>query len=130
MTPKVQRTTPCGPHERKSRMVVAEGFWADAEDLTALGTGHGNSVVTLYVHAGIAAADIICCARLGRYSSSGNHADALLLLQQAAPELKPSLQRLVSVKSSAGYGVESMSAKKITEARAAADKLMTAARMV
>jgi hypothetical protein len=32
-----------------------------------------NAFVTLCVHAGIAAADVICCARLGEYSRGEDH---------------------------------------------------------
>jgi len=130
MTPKLQRTTPCDARERKGRLASAEGFWGDAEDLYVLGTGRNNSLVTLYVHAGIAAADVICCARLGMYSNSGNHADALELLDKAAPELKTALQRLISIKTLAGYGAAPISAKKLSEARTAAEKLTAAARLV
>lgn len=39
-----------------------------------------NAAGDLYVDAGIAASDVICCVRLGEHSSSGNHSEAVALL--------------------------------------------------
>lgn len=128
MTPKTQRTKECTPTERAGRLQQAEGFWADAEDLAALGEASPNSIVTLYVHAGIAAADVICCAKLGEYSNTANHSDAQNLLKKADPTLEVSLARLVGMKTLAGYGAAPVSAARVTTARTAAEKLLTAAR--
>ncbi|GAA5204987.1 hypothetical protein [Microbacterium kyungheense] len=130
MTPKNQRTKDCSPTERAGRMQQAEGFWQDAEDLRELGEASPNSVVTLYVHAGIAAADVICCAKLGEYSNSANHNEAITLLQKGDASLAPSLARLVGMKSAAGYGANPVSAQRVTTARSAAEKLVVAARAV
>lgn len=128
MTPKNQRTKECSAAERAGRMQQAEGFWADAEDLAALGEASPNSIVTLYVHAGIAAADVVCCAKLGEYSNTPNHSDALTLLKKADPALEVSLSRLVGMKTLAGYGAATVSAQRVTTARTAAEKLLAAAR--
>ncbi|PZU36177.1 MAG: hypothetical protein DI573_14190 [Microbacterium sp.] len=130
MTPRPTRTRACAPSDRDGRRAQAEGFWRDAEDLAALATGSPNTLVTLYVHAGIAAADAICCARLGEYSTSGNHSDAVALLTRADATLAPALQRLISVKSAAGYGAISMSSQRITDSRKAAERLIAALRRV
>ena len=41
-----------------------------------------DSHVTLCVHAGIAAADVICCARLGRHAHGENHDEAIGLIEK------------------------------------------------
>jgi len=70
-----------GAEIRGGRMRKATGFFEAAEDVSALDdSGEArDAVVTLYVHAGIAAADVICCARLGKHSSGDNHAEGLAL---------------------------------------------------
>ncbi|GAA1469937.1 hypothetical protein [Microbacterium thalassium] len=127
MTPRAKRTVTCSPVERAGRQARAEEFWQSAEDLRELDDG-SNAVLSLYVLAGIAASDVVCCARLGEYSKSENHADAIGLLRRADPSLVPPLQRLLSRKSESAYGVAPMSATRVTEARSAADKLVRAAR--
>ncbi|MFF2487759.1 hypothetical protein ACFVSU_15250 [Microbacterium sp. NPDC058062] len=130
MTPKNQRTKTCTAADRAGRLTQAEGFWRDAEDLQELGEASPNSIVTLYVHAGIAASDAICCAKLGEYSNSANHAEAITLLEKTDSSLAPSLARLVGVKTAAGYSATTMSAQKVSTARSAAEKLVLAARAV
>lgn len=63
----------------------------------------GDSFITLAVHAGIAAADVLCIARLGEYSASGAHDEAVALLKSADPEAAKHLARLLSLKTKAGY---------------------------
>lgn len=130
MTPKDPRTNECSASERAGRIAQAEGFWNDAGDLHTLGGARPNTLVTLYVHAGIAAADAICCARPGEYSNSTNHSDAVALLRRADPALTAPLQRLVSMKSAAGYGAAPISAQRVTDAQNAATKLMNAVRLL
>ncbi|WES62831.1 hypothetical protein P0L94_10200 [Microbacter sp. GSS18] len=127
MTPRASRTAPCSAAERDGRRARAEEFWQSAEDLRELDEG-SNAVLSLYVLAGIAASDVVCCARLGEYSRSENHADAIDLLRRADRSLVPALQRLLSRKSESAYGVAPISATRVTEARNAADKLVRAAR--
>ncbi len=40
-----------------------------------------DAAVTLAVHAGIAASDVICCARLGEHAQGKNHGEATGLLR-------------------------------------------------
>ncbi|UGT91976.1 hypothetical protein [Mycobacterium ostraviense] len=42
-----------------------------------------NAAVDLFVDAGIAAADVICCTRLGIYATGENHNEAVALLEKA-----------------------------------------------
>ena len=52
----------------------------DVEELSELKGDEADvrdAIVTLYVHGGIAAADVICCKRLGQYSLGGDsHTEA------------------------------------------------------
>jgi hypothetical protein len=41
-----------------------------------------NAAGDLFVDAGIAASDVICCVRLGVHSSSGTHSEAVTLLER------------------------------------------------
>jgi len=88
----VARSRPCTAAIRAGRLREAENNLADARALAALAadTPH-NSYVSLLVLAGVAASDVICCARLGVHSSGESHQEALALLKQAAPELTPAL---------------------------------------
>ncbi len=117
------------PEARRERRERALEFWRSAEDLRAL-DGDGNSIVSLYVLAGVAAADAICCARLGEYSQGENHSDALGVLRRAAPDLTPSLQRLLSRKTEWAYGGATVSGARLEAARVAATRLVEAARLV
>jgi len=64
-------TRSCSPDVRRGRLVKAEGFLQAAEDVGLLDDDGQlrDAVVTLYVHAGIAASDVICCARLGLHAT-------------------------------------------------------------
>lgn len=129
MTPRggrVLRATAETTRERRRRAIE---FWRSAEDLRDL-DGDGNSIVSLYVFAGIAASDAICGARLGEYAHGENHADALAVLKRADPTLVASLQRLLSRKTEWAYGGAGVSASRIETARTAATKLVEAARLV
>lgn len=130
MTPKAPRTNECSASDRAGRIARAEEFWNDAADLHTLGGASPNTLVTLYVHAGIAAADAICCARLGEYSNSTNHSDAVALLKRADRALAAPLQRLINMKSAAGYGAAPMATQRVTDAQNAATKLMNAVRLL
>nr|WP_291840575.1 hypothetical protein [Candidatus Microthrix sp.] len=58
----------------------------------------GDAYITLCVHAGIAAADVICCSRLGVHASGQDHAAAAALLDQADAGLGKELRRLLGLK--------------------------------
>jgi hypothetical protein len=75
-----------------------------ADDVMALG-GEGilDAVVTLYVHAGIAAGDVVCSARLGTYSSGENHQQAVGMLARASSPDSRHLAVLLGMKTKAGY---------------------------
>lgn len=99
--------------EREAGAGELSGRWAKANQFAeaaslfhddATGTTDlADAFVTLAVHAGIACADVICIARLGRYSATGNHDESIKLLQKADPDAAKHLTRLLGIKTKAGY---------------------------
>ncbi|WP_205629588.1 hypothetical protein [Jiangella muralis] len=87
-----------------------------------------DAVVTLYVHAGIAASDVICCARLGQHSTGENHAEAIGLLKAADSGSSGHLAALLSMKTKAGYSHLGASAADVRKAARAAARLLESAR--
>ncbi len=65
--------------------------------------GYGDAVATNAIHAAIAAADVICCLRLGRRSSDGNHQASVELLRQVDAQLANHLRRALNHKQQAAY---------------------------
>jgi len=65
------QTRPCSAEIRRGRLRKAEQF-ADAANLIQeyvdTDDDDADAYVTLCVHAGIAASDVICCARLGEHA--------------------------------------------------------------
>lgn len=117
---------------RDGRMRKAEQFLEWAENLRALVEAEDDYVdayVTMCVHAGIAAADVICCARLAEMSKSTQHEDAVALLKKVDPVHSNRLKTLLSLKSKAGYDHESVSATDAERARRAAEALLESARI-
>jgi hypothetical protein len=117
---------------RRGRLSKAEQF-ADAAqtifDFADETEDVADAYVTLCVHAGIAAADAICCARLGRYARGENHADAVALLRQVDADAARELNSLLSMKTLAGYSHMSVSAERVRRASRSMDALVTAARL-
>ncbi len=87
----------------------------------------GDAYITLCVHAGIAAADVICCARLGVHASGQDHAAAATLLDKADAGLGKELRRLLGLKTKAGYSSALLGATDQKVASRASTRLMDAA---
>lgn len=129
-------TRPCDGSIAAGRFDKAVQFMRAAEDVGDLADDQGevrDAVVTLLVHAGIAAADVICCKQLGEYSmGSDNHSEAVNLLKKVrtpnGSELASSLARLLRVKTKAGYAYRPASSEDHSRAMRAAEKLVQAAR--
>ncbi|HEX3779642.1 MAG TPA: hypothetical protein VHX38_08220 [Pseudonocardiaceae bacterium] len=62
-----------------------------------------DAYVTLCVHAGIAAADVICCAALGVHAKGENHNDAIELLGKVDRESAKHLAVLLNLKTKSAY---------------------------
>lgn len=127
------RTNDCDSRTRAGRLAKATQFADVARDVHLLADGASDvadAFVTLAVHAGIAAADVICCARLGRYSRSGNHHEAVTLLAKADKDATRHLQALLEMKDRAGYSSMPVTSRDTVRAARAMDLLITLARSV
>lgn len=91
----------------------------DAEDVA-------DACVTLAVHAGIAACDVICCRRLGHFAQGQDHQGATQLLRQVHRELADDLATLLALKSLAGYSAKAVTATELKKARRAMEHLIAA----
>lgn len=120
----------CPPTVRRGRLIKAEGFLKAAAEAQVLDDegALNDAVVTLYVHAGIAAADVICCARLGRHSTGDDHSAAVALLQRAGSASAPRSSVLLGMKTKAGYSHTPATSADATKAKRAAEHLVEAAR--
>ena len=87
-----------------------------------------DAVVTLYVHAGIAASDVICCARLGLHATGDNHADSVALPKKAGAASHRHLATLLGLKTKDGYSHTPASAAEVKKAAWAAVPLVEDAR--
>jgi hypothetical protein len=131
MTP---RTRPCSQATKRGRLHKAEQFLEAAETIVAFADdvgAVGDPLVTLCVHAGIAAADAICCEALNEHAAGESHAEAIALIGRVRPDgknLSAALGTLLAVKTRAGYASESVNAGQRKRAQRAAEKLVKAAR--
>ncbi|NQX17444.1 DUF4129 domain-containing protein [Rathayibacter sp. VKM Ac-2857] len=123
--------------DRDADLAVAAGRLSKAEefaDAAAVFVGSDGTIestdafATLAVHAGIAACDAICIRRLGRYSPTGSHSEAVALLRRADPDAAKHLERLLSLKTKAGYSARPISATEAQGALRAYRELLTRAR--
>lgn len=99
-------------------------------DLADDATDIGDAYVTLCVHAGIAAADVITAHRLELHHSGDNHNEAVTLLRQVRPdgaELSGHLSAL-GLKTKAGYTHRPVSAQDRIQAGRRAHTLVEAVR--
>ncbi|HTE61475.1 MAG TPA: hypothetical protein VK631_14080 [Solirubrobacteraceae bacterium] len=118
------------------RLRKANQFLEAAENIGDLADEEAevsDAVVTLLVHAGIAAADVICCKALGQFAiGSDSHTEAAKLLgkvrQPDGKELAKRLSQLLGVKTKAGYTHRSVTAEERKRALRSAEQLVAAAR--
>jgi hypothetical protein len=130
VTPRTRR---CTPQVREGRLGKANQFAAVATDVAELADQAkdiADAYVTLLVHAGIAAADVICCARLGDYAQGANHNDAIALLRTADAASARHLETLLKMKTRVGYGHTPASHEDLKKAQRAGDALLKVARAV
>jgi hypothetical protein len=100
---------------------------ADPADEEAEST---DAFVMLCIQAGIAASDVICCARLGKHAQGHDHNEAADLLSQANSESARHLRVLLGMKTKAAYSHTAISAADAKRAGRAAEALVEAARRV
>jgi hypothetical protein len=129
-----RRTRACDDTVTAGRLRKAEQFFEAAETVREFADdelGVADAYVTLCVHAGIAAADVICCVSLGLHALGESHSEALALLESVRPdgsELARSLRALLSIKTRAGYGAEPAAAQDRKRAQRQAERLVRTAR--
>ena len=127
------RARRCTPQVREGRLAKANQFVSvarDVADLADQAKDVADAYVTLLVHAGIAAADVICCARLGEYTHGVDHNDAIALLKTADAAAARHLETLLKMKTRVGYGHTPASQEDLKKAQRAGDALLKAARAV
>lgn len=127
------RISPCTAEIRRGRLRKANRF-LDAATLIADHADEeadiADAVVTLSVHAGIAASDAICCARLGQHAQGDDHGEAVVLLGKADSGSAKHLRLLLSMKAKAEYSHSSVTASDTKRAVRAAEALAETARRV
>lgn len=126
----MKRTTECTPAIRTGRLAKARQFM-EAADVVAMladeATDVGDAYVTLCVHAGIAASDVICCKRLGEHARGEDHNAAVDLLRTADADAARQLSALLGMKTKAGYSALPVSTNDHKRAGRAAQSLVDAA---
>lgn len=126
----MSRTVECTPAIRSGRRAKARQFLDEAEKILELADDPADvadAYVTLLVHAGIAAADVICCAELGIHAQGESHNDAIALLAKANGRHAKDLRTLLAMKTKAGYSEIPVSSPERTRATRAAVRLVDAA---
>ena len=129
----MSRTRACTTEIRRGRLRKADQF-LDASDLVRDLADEGGEIadayVTLCVHAGIAASDVICCARLGEHAQGDDHSEAIALLAAANKDSAKHLRTLLSMKTKAGYSHTAATDDECKRAGRAAAALVETARRV
>lgn len=115
-------------------MRKAEQFFEAAETIRELADSEyelGDACVTLCVHAGIAASDVVCCVELKEHAQGDDHNQALALLASVKPggrDLAKSLRSLLGMKTRAGYSHTPVTGEDHKRAFRQAERLVRAAR--
>ncbi len=89
-----------------------------------------DASVDLFIDSGIAAADVICCARLAKHAMGDNHNDAASLLKIAEAGTEKHLRALPNLKTKVAYTHQSVAATERKKAARAAEALVEAARQI
>lgn len=128
------RTRRCDEATTAGRLRKAEQFLDAAETIREFAADEsevGDAYVTLCVHAGVAAADVICCVALGVHAIGDDHNEAVSLLstvRSEGAELARALSVLLGMKTRAGYGATSVTVENRKRAQRHSERLMRAAR--
>ena len=115
------------PNARDGRLEKAKSF-KEAAELTEQfmtdGTDLRDAYVTMCVHAGIAAADVICMTALGEYYTGQKHDQAVRLLEKIDKALARNLATLLGMKTKAGHSDIPVSNEQIARARRSMEALV------
>lgn len=124
----------CDESTAAGRFLKADQFLLAAETIRELADDEadiGDAFVTLCVHAGIAASDVICCAALGHFVQGEDHNQAIAEISKVRPDgekLGSDLRALLMMKTRAGYAAPPVSADQRKRAWRRAESLVEAAR--
>jgi hypothetical protein len=118
-------TRKCNSTVSAGRLSKAIEFFDAAEHLV---DEKPNAAGDLFVDAGIAASDVICCVRLGMHSSSGTHSDAVTLLKTADRGSEKYLSIPLGLKNKAAYTHEDLSTAECKKMNRAASRLVETAK--
>jgi hypothetical protein len=127
-------TRPCDEGTIAGRLRKAEQFLDAAETIREFADEErelADAYVTLCVHAGVAAADVICCIALGEHALGEDHQEALALISRVRPdgnELAKSLRPLLGMKTRAGYSHQPVQSDDPKRTARNAQRLVRAAR--
>lgn len=136
------RTKPCSQADAQGRFRRAEAFFYVATLVLGEEVGideHDDGInlsgvsAALAVLAGIAAADAVCCHRLGEHSRGPGHKQAVALVRTVLPSglvMAGDLVRLLDLKDNAHYGVLGLSQKEARSAVEQARRIVEAAKAV
>jgi len=131
VTPKLHK---CDEATIAGRLRKAEQCMEGAETIREFAGDEGDiadAYVTLCVHAGIAAADVICCIALGEHVQGEDHNEAVAHLSKVRPDgqdLGSSLRTLLRMKTRAGYSHQQINTNDRKRAGRAAERLLQTAR--
>jgi hypothetical protein len=120
------RTRYCDPAVVTGRLAKAIEFFGAAE---LLETTAANAAGDLFVDAGIAASDVICCVRLGEHASGENHNQAIALLDKADSGSGKHLSTLLGLKNKVAYTHHTLSGAECKKMNRAASHLVESARL-
>ncbi len=123
----MMRTKKCTTATSLGRLKKAEEFLEDAELLSS-DRERRNSAATLYVDAGIAAADVICCKSLGEHAQGPDHGDAIALLGRVDRNLSRDLAVLLWNKSLISYSARQIAEGEFKKIQRSATRLVEEAR--
>lgn len=127
------RIKDCDEGVATGRFRKAEQFLAAAQNVRDLADDEaevGDAFVTLCVHAGIAASDVICCMALGHFVQGDDHNQAVAELSKVRPDgekLGNDLRALLMMKTRAGYAAPPVTAEQRKRAWRRAEALVDAA---
>jgi hypothetical protein len=125
------RTKSCNAIIAQGRLDKANQFISAADTIRESANDDediADAYVTLCVHAGIAASDVICCKRLGKYALGDNHNEATALLATADKEAAKHLGTLLRLKAKASYSHSPGTRDECKKAGRAAEALVEKAR--
>lgn len=127
----MSKTKECTPEIKVGRLTKATQFLAACALIESNIDDNemADAFITLCVHAGIAASDVICCSKLNVHSYGGNHNNAVGLLAQIDLTSSIHLKTLLDMKGHSGYSAVPSTPEYRANAKIAAEALVQAAQL-